>query len=94
MEEKKEQIYEYLLHIITEELGVSPTDINPQLDVREDLSFDSLQLYSFVIDVEEAYDIRIPDELIDKVNTVEDLVELVYSLTGGNALYTDNQQPE
>jgi len=92
IEDKKDQIYEDLLKLITEELGVSPMDINPTLEVREDLSFDSLQLYEFVIDVEEAYDIRIPDEEIDNVRTIQDLVDMVYTLTDADsdALYTDN----
>lgn len=77
MEGKKDQIYEDLLNILTEELGVSPTDVNPTLDIRDDLAFDSLQLYSFIITVEEAYDIRITDEQIDKVHTMNDLVDMV-----------------
>lgn len=77
MEDKKDQIYEDLLNILTEELGVSPTDVNPTLDIRDDLAFDSLQLYSFIITVEEAYDIRISDEQIDKVHTMNDLVDMV-----------------
>lgn len=79
-DDKKDQIYEDLLNILTEELGVSPTDVDPTLDIREDLMFDSLQLYSFVITVEEAYDIRISDELIDQVHTMNDLVDMVYSI--------------
>ena len=77
MEDKKDQIYEDLLNILTEELGVSPTDVNPTLDIRDDLAFDSLQLYSFIITVEEAYDIRITDEQIDKVHAMNDLVDMV-----------------
>ena len=77
MEDKKDQVYEDLLNILTEELGVSPTDVNPTLDIRDDLAFDSLQLYSFIITVEEAYDIRISDEQIDKVHTMNDLVDMV-----------------
>ena len=77
MEDKKDQIYEDLLNMITEEFGLSPTDVNPELDIREDLQFDSLQLYSFIINVEEAYDIRIADELIDQVHTMNDLVDMV-----------------
>ena len=77
MEDKKDQVYEDLLNILTEELGVSPTAVNPTLDIRDDLQFDSLQLYSFIITVEEAYDIRISDEQIDKVHTMNDLVDMV-----------------
>ena len=77
MEDKKDQIYEDLLNMVVEELGISPTDVNPTLDIRDDLAFDSLQLYSFIITVEEAYDIRITDEQIDKVHTMNDLVDMV-----------------
>ncbi len=77
MDDKKDRVYEDLLNILTEELGVSPTDVDPNLDIREDLKFDSLQLYSFIITVEEAYDIRISDEKIDKVHTMNDLVDMV-----------------
>ena len=75
--DKKDQVYEDLLNILTEELGVSPTDVDPTLDIRDDLQFDSLQLYSFIITVEEAYDIRISDEQIDQVHTMNDLVDMV-----------------
>ena len=80
MEDKKDQVYEDLLNMITEEFGISPMDVNPELDIREDLQFDSLQLYSFIINVEEAYDIRIADELIDQVHTMNDLVDMVYDI--------------
>ncbi len=80
MNDKKDQVYSDLLNILTEELGVSPTDVNPNLDIRDDLLFDSLQLYSFIITVEEAYDIRIADEQIDKVHTMNDLVDMVYDI--------------
>ncbi len=77
MEDKKDQIYEDLLNMVVEELGISPTDVNPDLDIRDDLQFDSLQLYTFIINVEEAYDIRISDEVIDEVHTMSDLVDVV-----------------
>lgn len=80
MEDKKDQVYEDLLNMITEEFGISPTDVNPELDIRDDLQFDSLQLYSFIINVEEAYDIRISDEMIDQVHTMNDLVNMVYNI--------------
>jgi Acyl carrier protein len=76
----KEQIYEDLLKILSEDLSVSTSDITPELKLRNGLQFDSLELYSFVVDVEEQYDIRITDELIDKVNTMKDLVNIVDEL--------------
>ena len=77
---KREQIYENLLEILSEDLSVSTSDITPDFKLRDGLQFDSLELYSFVIDVEERYDIKISDELIDKVDTMNDLVNIVDEL--------------
>ena len=78
---KKDMIFEDILKLLIAELDVSPTDIRPDMTIAEDLKFDSLQLYEFVIDLEEAYDIRLPDDLLDNVSTISDVVDLVYSLS-------------
>jgi acyl carrier protein len=39
-----------------------------------------LQLYEFVIDVEETYNIRLPDEVLDEVKTVNDIVDIIVKL--------------
>ncbi|SMC48282.1 Phosphopantetheine attachment site [Oscillospiraceae bacterium] len=78
---KKDQIFEDILKLLVAELNVSPTDITADLTIRDDLDFDSLQLYEFVIDLEEAYDIRLPDDLLDNVRTIADVVDLVYDLS-------------
>jgi len=78
---KKDMIFEDILKLLVAELNVSPTDIKPEMTIADDLNFDSLQLYEFVIDLEEAYDIRLPDDLLDNVRTISDVVELVYSLS-------------
>lgn len=76
----KEQIYENLLNILSEDLSVDVEEITPTLEIRDDLQFDSLELYSFVIDVEDQYGIRISDEQIDRVRTMNDLVDMVYEI--------------
>ena len=78
---KKDKIFEDVLKMLVAELNVSPTDITSDLTIRDDLNFDSLQLYEFVIDLEEAYDIRLPDDLLDNVRTIADVVYLVYDLS-------------
>ena len=78
---KKDKIFEDILKMLVAELNVSPTDITSDLTIRDDLNFDSLQLYEFVIDLEEAYDIRLPADLLDNVRTIADVVDLVYNLS-------------
>ena len=78
---KKDKIFEDILKLIVEELKVSPTDITMDMHIINDLMFDSMQIYELVIDLEEAYDIRLPDDLIDSAKTVRDVVDLVYTLS-------------
>lgn len=78
-EERKDMIFEDVLKLLVQELDISPTEINRDVNIMEELNFDSLQMYELVIDLEEAYDIRLPDDLLETVKTVGDVVDLVYS---------------
>lgn len=78
---KKDRIFDDIVKELSQELNISPTDITMDLSLRSDLIIDSLQLYDLVIDLEEIYSIRLPDELLDEIDSIEDVVELVYKLT-------------
>ncbi|NLT11831.1 MAG: acyl carrier protein [Clostridiaceae bacterium] len=77
-ERQKERIYDSLMQMVTELTGLSPTDIKPGTEIIADLGFDSLQIYELVVDLESTYDIRLSDDDLDKVVTVQDVVDLVY----------------
>ena len=70
-----------VVRIMAETLEISPEEITTDLAFNSDLPFDSLQLYEFVIDVEETYNIRLPDELLDEVKTVDDMIDVVMKLS-------------
>ena len=75
------KVKEDVIRIMSETLEVSPEEISSDLQFNTDLPFDSLQLYVFVIDVEETYNIRLPDELLDEVKTVDDMIDVVVKLS-------------
>jgi acyl carrier protein len=77
---KKDRIYDDLLSMVTNLIEVSPTDITPESDIIFDLGLDSLQLYELVVDLEDGYDIRLPDEELEKIHSVQDIVDLVFAL--------------
>lgn len=79
--EKKDRIFEDVLNMLVDKLNISPTDIKIDTNVRDELMFDSLDLYELVIDIEEAYDIRLPDEQLDCIVYVKDVVDLIYDLS-------------
>jgi acyl carrier protein len=75
------KVTEDVIRIMSETLEISPEEITSDLSFNTDLPFDSLQLYEFVIDVEETYNIRLPDELLDEVKTVNDMIDVVVKLS-------------
>lgn len=79
--EFREKVKKDVIRIMAETLEISPDEITSDLVFNSDLPFDSLQLYEFVIDVEETYNVRLPDELLDEVKTVEDMVDVVVKLS-------------
>ena len=75
------KVKEDVIRIMSETLEISPEEISSELQFNTDLPFDSLQLYECVIDVEETYNIRLPDELLDEVKTVDDMIDVVVKLS-------------
>ena len=75
------KVKEDVIRIMSETLEISPEEITSELQFNTDLPFDSLQLYEFVIDVEETYNSRLPDELLDEVKTVDDMIDVVVKLS-------------
>lgn len=51
----------------------------------KDLGFDSLDEVEFAMDLEEAFDITIPDEDVDNLQTIQQAVAYVSSRQGGGA---------
>lgn len=80
---RREQIYKEVIRILSADLEVSAEDIANDTDLNTELPFDSLQLYEFVIDLEEAFNIKLPDEMLDQMKTVDDIVSLIMRLTEG-----------
>jgi acyl carrier protein len=74
---KIDRIYDDVISAITRLNQMSPTDLTPTTDIMYDLGLDSLQIYELVVDLEEAYDIRLPDEDLERLHTVQDVVDLV-----------------
>lgn len=79
----REQIYDEVIQILSADLEVPADEVESDMDLYEELHFDSLQLYAFVIDLEEKYDIKLPDEMLDQMKTVNDIVTLIMQLTEG-----------
>jgi len=60
--------------ILTEKLGIAESEITPEANFVKDLGIDSLALAEIVMEFEQTFDIRIPDEDAEKLQTFGDAV--------------------
>lgn len=58
--------------IIMEQLGVSREEVRPEASFIDDLGADSLDIVELVMAMEEEFDIEIPDEEAEKIQTIAD----------------------
>ena len=69
--------FEKLKKIIAEVLNVDPDEITMETTFQDDLGADSLDVYQIIMGIEEEFDIEIPAESAEQVNTVEEAVEMI-----------------
>ena len=70
MEEKVKQI-------IKDKLGISSGDYRNEESFQEDLGCDSLDMVDLIIECEKQFNISIPDDDVDKLRTVQNLIDYV-----------------
>jgi len=63
--------------VVVEQLNVSPDEVKEESRFVEDLGADSLDVVELVMELEEKFDIEIPDEDAEKIATVADAVKFI-----------------
>lgn len=69
--------FEKLQQIIADVLSVDLDEITPETTFKDDLGADSLDVFQIIMGVEEAFDIKIPDDAAQNIVTVGDAVEAI-----------------
>ena len=70
---------EKMKEIIAEQLSVSEDEITLDTNFKEDLGADSLDLFELTMALEEEYDMEIPAEELEAIETVGDVIEFLRS---------------
>jgi acyl carrier protein len=65
--------------IIVDQLGVSAEQVTPEAKFVEDLGADSLDTVELVMAFEEEFDIEVPDEEAEKLQSVGDVITFINS---------------
>jgi acyl carrier protein len=63
--------------IIATQFIVDDDEVTPGANLKDDLGADSLDVIELVMQVEEEFDIEIPDEDAENVRTVKDILDYV-----------------
>jgi len=67
--------------IIVEQLGVDESQVDSTASFVDDLGADSLDIVELVMAFEEAFELEIPDEDAEKIQTVKDAVDYIEAKT-------------
>jgi acyl carrier protein len=67
---EESSIEEKVKEIIVKQMGVNKEQVTPETSFINDLGADSLDTVELVMELEDAFDINIPDEDAEKIQTV------------------------
>ena len=73
--------FEKLQRIISEVLNIDADKITMDSTFIDDLGADSLDVFQIIMGIEEEFDIEIPEDAAESINTVSDAVEQNKSAT-------------
>jgi acyl carrier protein len=73
----EEDIYTKLKEIIIDQLAVDPDEVSLEASFIDDLNADSLDLVELIMEIEEKFEIQVPDNAAEKIKTVSDAVNYI-----------------
>ncbi|HEY7707274.1 MAG TPA: acyl carrier protein [Gaiellaceae bacterium] len=79
MAASRDEVYERIREVLAERLSVEESEITEEANFQEDLGADSLDLVEMIMELEDQFGIKIPDEDAQQIQTVGQAVEYVTS---------------
>ena len=70
-------VFDKVKEIIVEQLDVEADKVTASASIQDDLGADSLDVVDLVMSLEEEFDIEIPDEAVEGIKTVGDIVKYI-----------------
>jgi acyl carrier protein len=66
--------------IIVDKLGVEESQVTPEASFTADLNADSLDTVELIMEFEKEFNISIPDDETQNINTVQDVIDYIEKL--------------
>ena len=73
----KQEILDKVTKILVDQLDVKPEEVVLEANFLEDLNADSLDIVELILVMEEEFNLQIPDEDAEKIQTVGDAVKYI-----------------
>jgi len=70
-------VQDRVVDIVAEQLGVDKEKVTPETSFVNDLGADSLDTVELVMELEEEFDISIPDDAAEKIQTVGQAIDFI-----------------
>lgn len=74
----KQQIYEKVKAVVAEQLEIDASEVTINANFANNLGADSLDAVELIMAIEEEFDIEIPDEAAENIETVQQAVDYIY----------------
>ena len=70
-------VFDKVKKIIVDQLDVEEDKVTEAASITDDLGADSLDVVDLVMSFEEEFDIEIPDDQVEKIKTVGDIIKFI-----------------
>ena len=70
-------VFEKVRDILVEQLDVEEDKVTMEASITDDLGADSLDVVDLVMSLEEEFDVEIPDNQVENIKTVGDIVRYI-----------------
>jgi len=78
----KDEVLAGLAELINDETGIATDSVELDKSFTDDLDIDSISMMTIVVNAEEKFDVKIPDEEVKNLTTVGDAVSFIVNAQG------------
>lgn len=78
----KDEVLAGLAELVNDETGIATENVQLEKSFTDDLDIDSISMMTIVVNAEEKFDVRIPDDEVKNLSTVGDAVAFIKNAQG------------
>ena len=79
------EIEDKVMQIVSEQLSIDRSELSRSTSFQDDLNADSLDIVELVMELEDEFDLTIPDEEAEKLKTVGEAIDYIQKNAGSGS---------